>query len=224
MRAFESASYVWTPTHSDLRGGHVDRWCSPRIDDASTAAVGSLRRIRRGLAIVRAAGLLGFCDERGFRGIILDEPLINYRVRAGSGYRRSIQPEAYVARLRHFYDKHRAAIEQHALELIQARRPFSSVSGIRPHPGIANRSLEAELARLRQDIAAAVRSAIQGLSRVDMGDLRRFTYQSRTGAAIGEIVDRHYIEGFLDTHRADVRGRVLEVRDSGLHARFGGDA
>ena len=37
----------------------------------------------------------------------------------------------------------------------------------------------------------------------------------------GTPVDRHYIEGFLAEHREDVRGRVLEVQDSGYTDRFG---
>jgi SAM-dependent methyltransferase len=37
----------------------------------------------------------------------------------------------------------------------------------------------------------------------------------------GTPVDRHYIESFLAEHRADVRGRVLEVQDSGYTDRFG---
>jgi SAM-dependent methyltransferase len=37
----------------------------------------------------------------------------------------------------------------------------------------------------------------------------------------GTPVDRHYIEGFLAEHRADIRGRVLEVQDSGYTDRYG---
>jgi SAM-dependent methyltransferase len=37
----------------------------------------------------------------------------------------------------------------------------------------------------------------------------------------GRPVDRHYIEGFLAEHRADIRGRVLEVQDSSYTDRFG---
>jgi SAM-dependent methyltransferase len=37
----------------------------------------------------------------------------------------------------------------------------------------------------------------------------------------GTPVDRWYIERFLDRHRSDVTGRVLEVKDSGYTDRFG---
>ena len=37
----------------------------------------------------------------------------------------------------------------------------------------------------------------------------------------GTPVDRYYIERFLAGHRADIRGRVLELKDSGYTDRFG---
>lgn len=53
---------------------------------------------------------------------------------------------------------------------------------------------------------------------------RRATPLSRSwGADRGTPVDRYYIERFLERHRADIRGRVLEVRDSRYTSRFGTD-
>ncbi|HEX6901606.1 MAG TPA: methyltransferase domain-containing protein [Thermoanaerobaculia bacterium] len=37
----------------------------------------------------------------------------------------------------------------------------------------------------------------------------------------GTPIDRHYIESFLADHKEDIRGRVLEVQDSGYTDRFG---
>ena len=37
-----------------------------------------------------------------------------------------------------------------------------------------------------------------------------------------EVTDRFFIERFLTAHAADVRGRVLEVKDDGYARRFGG--
>lgn len=39
----------------------------------------------------------------------------------------------------------------------------------------------------------------------------------------GQSIDRHYIETFLKKHRADIRGRVLEVADAGYTRKFGGE-
>src|SRR5205823_13182818 len=159
--------------------------------------------------------------EAGYRGAILDEPLLNYRVRAGSGYRRSIQPETYLALLRHFYAKHHAAVERHGLELIQGKEAFL-VSQQEYTRSLEARtaSLEGELTRLRLEIAEAVATlGSRGVSRVEWGDLRRVQPVSQYwGWDRGKPIDRHYIEGFLEAHRADVRGRVLEVRDP-LHTQ-----
>lgn len=40
----------------------------------------------------------------------------------------------------------------------------------------------------------------------------------------GTPIDRHYIESFLERHRGDIRGSVLEVGDATYTTRFGGDA
>ena len=56
------------------------------------------------------------------------------------------------------------------------------------------------------------------------GELRRTTpIGRRFGFDRGHPVDRRYIEEFLERHRDDVRGRVLEIGDRGYTRRFGGD-
>jgi SAM-dependent methyltransferase len=62
------------------------------------------------------------------------------------------------------------------------------------------------------------------VGRVGWGDLHRTDPLSRSfGYDRGTPIDRYYIEGFLARHAADVRGRVLEVKDAGYTRRFGGD-
>jgi SAM-dependent methyltransferase len=56
-----------------------------------------------------------------------------------------------------------------------------------------------------------------------LGVLRRVEPLSKWGADRGTPIDRWYIERFLERHRADIRGRVLEVRDSRYTSRFGTD-
>lgn len=59
---------------------------------------------------------------------------------------------------------------------------------------------------------------------VRFGDLRRPTPIGPVWAMErGTAVDRYYIESFLDEHRSDIRGRVLEVGDDAYTRRFGGD-
>jgi len=60
---------------------------------------------------------------------------------------------------------------------------------------------------------------------IDWGDLRRTRPIGRDfGFDRGHAVDRHYIERFLARHRADIRGRVLEIGDRNYTRRFGADA
>jgi SAM-dependent methyltransferase len=55
-----------------------------------------------------------------------------------------------------------------------------------------------------------------------LGVLRRTRPLSGSwGSDRGTPVDRYYIERFLERHRDDIRGRVLEVRDSRYTSRFG---
>jgi len=55
-----------------------------------------------------------------------------------------------------------------------------------------------------------------------LGTVRRTQPLSdRWGSDRGTPVDRYYIERFLDEHRADIQGRVLEVKDAGYTTRFG---
>ena len=227
MRAFGAAHYVWTPSPPTF----VEAISTGGVPHASTVVRRRLWEEIGGfdedLPTFELLDFWASAMERGFRGIVLDEPLLNYRVRPGSGYRRSIQPATYLSRLRHFYAKHRSAVEHHGLDLIQRKEAFLQ-SQREYHRTIESKaaSLDGELARLRQEISETTRALeSRGLSRVDWGDLRRVEPLSQYwGWDRGKPVDRHYIDGFLEAHRADVRGRVLEVRDRVYTLRFGGDA
>jgi SAM-dependent methyltransferase len=55
-----------------------------------------------------------------------------------------------------------------------------------------------------------------------LGSLARTTPVSHAwGYARGLPVDRWYVDRFLEEHRADITGHVLEVKDSGYTDRFG---
>jgi glycosyltransferase involved in cell wall biosynthesis len=70
-----------------------------------------------------------------------------------------------------------------------------------------------------------VRRGSPAVGRVKWGDLRRLQpIGTEFGFERGTPVDRRYIEGFLERHAADVRGRVLEVADAAYTRRFGGSA
>lgn len=55
-----------------------------------------------------------------------------------------------------------------------------------------------------------------------LGTLRRTTPLSdHWGFERGTPVDRYYIQGFLEENRSDIRGRVLEVKDSSYTDKYG---
>lgn len=74
------------------------------------------------------------------------------------------------------------------------------------------------------DLAAADVETLPPVGQIGFGDLRRLLPITRNfGYGRGTPVDRHYIEAFLDEHRSDVRGRVLEVQEDDYTRRFGAD-
>jgi peptidoglycan/xylan/chitin deacetylase (PgdA/CDA1 family)/SAM-dependent methyltransferase len=227
MRAFGAASYVWSPTAATF----VDAIATGAVPHASTMI---RRRVWEAVGgfdeSLRSFELLDFWAtvfERGGRGVFLEEPLLNYRVRARSGYRRSIQTDTYRDRLQHFYDKHRESVERHWPALIAGKEDFL-LSQIDHRKTLEARAgaLNTELADLQRQIDESTRALeARGLSRVEWGDLRRVQPLSPCwGLDRGQPIDRHYIGRFLDRHRADIRGSVLEVRDARYTRQFGGSA
>lgn len=100
--------------------------------------------------------------------------------------------------------------------------------------GLASRALRGVRQVARATLPLGVRSwigrRVPGLDgrpsrrRVRLGSLRRLTPVSRQfGWDRGGLpVDRYYIERFLQSHAADIAGRVLEARDDAYTRRFGG--
>jgi len=83
--------------------------------------------------------------------------------------------------------------------------------------------VEREAADLNARIAAvAGELAAKGISGVDWGVLRRLAPISDVwGLDRGRPLDRYYIENFLERHRADITGRVLEIKDPWYTELFG---
>src|SRR5215210_1363380 len=84
--------------------------------------------------------------------------------------------------------------------------------------------LEEQNRRLKRRVRGTARGGGRG-SRAGgayFGDLRRVEPISRDfGLDRGTPIDRYYIEGFLARHAEDVRGRVLEIKDSGYTRKYG---
>ncbi len=227
LRAFGRASYTWKPSAPTF----VDAISTGGVPHASTMIRRRLWEDVGGFdEELPSYELLDFWAtalEQGFHGVVLDEPFLNYRIRADSGYRRSIRPEVFRARMAHFYAKHRPAVERHGLDLIVAKDAFL-LEQRRYRESLESRaaSLESERAAIQRELAGIGRQlAARGMGRVEMGDLRRTRpLSAHWGRDRGTPIDRYYIEAFLEAHRADIRGRVLEIEEPLYASRFGGAA
>jgi hypothetical protein len=80
--------------------------------------------------------------------------------------------------------------------------------------------------RAKQVIPEKIRAPLLKWWRVRLvrwGSLRRLKPVSSVfGFDRGLPIDRYYIEDFLQRHREDIRGHVLEIGDPGYTVRFGG--
>jgi hypothetical protein len=74
----------------------------------------------------------------------------------------------------------------------------------------------------RRSIIRLTRIPPVGLVR--FGNLRRLKpISEHWGMERGQPIDRYYIEGFLDTHKDDIKGCVLEIGDNTYTHQFGGE-
>ncbi len=161
--------------------------------------------------------------EHGFAGAVLSEPAL---VRPLSTDGRPRGPDAHVAVMERFYRKHAGTITQRAEGLLVAKERFLLEQREQHEQSLSRRNaLQQELEAIHRQIDETVRD-LQALggARVDFGDLRRTSPVSRVwGLDRGIPLDRYYINAFLDRHREDIHGRVLEVKDAGYTTAFGGD-
>lgn len=219
-------------------GGSSYVWCAPepRIPDSIIRGVVHASSMFRRVVWEAVAGfdetvvrneVLDFWTsvlEHGFRGAILDEPLLRYRVRHDSQYHTTITPEATDACMRAFYQKHWHTVAAHAEQMFVGKESFL-LEQYDHHEHVVHQTDAArhELVALQQEIArlhAELHDA--GAPAVAMGELRRTTPLSATwGVDRGKPLDRFYIEAFLDLYREDVRGRVLEIKDSNYTRVYG---
>ena len=162
--------------------------------------------------------------EHGFRGTVIAEPLLHYRVRPDSQYHLAIAKAVNAECMRAFYRKHGYTMAQHAEEMVVGKEAFL-LEQFAHHEHVVHqiaRSVK-ELASLRSERDGLIREIESlGCPAIDMGELRRTApFSPQWGCDRGRPIDRFYIEVFLARHRADVRGRVLEIKDAGYTRLFG---
>lgn len=126
----------------------------------------------------------------------------------------------------------RALVDLLPPAVVDGYRTLRSGAPLDPH-----RTGSTRMHRLQQIVRARVPGPLRRLVRrrrgltgppiglTRFGDLRRTTpIADDFGYERGGPVDRYYIESFLEAHRADVRGRCLEIGDAEYTLRFGGPA
>ncbi len=225
QKGFGASSYVWRPPDPSIPESIVRGvvHASSMMRRAVWESVGGFdETIPRNEVLDFWTTVL----EHGFRGSVVDEPLLLYRVRPDSQYHTTITPAATAECMQAFYRKHWHTIASHAEDVFAGKEAFL-IEQHEHQAHVVNQIAEAEreLEALRAE-AAAMRAELERLGRpaVDMGELRRTApFSEKWGVERGLPVDRHYIEVFLGRHRADIRGRVLEIKDAGYTRLFGGE-
>lgn len=216
MRGFGDATYVWTPPNCDLETA-LTRGTIPitalfrrRVWDATGGFDETLPTSMDLDFWIRVM-------ELGFQGTILDQPLLGRRVRADSLHHAAVSRGTHLGVLTRILRTHRAIIERIGPDVLLAKELFLAEQR-RNREDLERRreDLSRELAALNATIAErTARLRASGFEPVDLGDFwRRTPFNPSSGLDRGTPIDRYYIEHFLDRHRADVRGRVLEVTDS----------
>lgn len=129
-----------------------------------------------------------------------------------------------LADLEQLYRRHLGLIEQSGQDVLRRKRRRAVALAE------ANRRSREAIAALQDRFNAAGETIdelerqhrARGRSRVDWGELRRLTPVSPFwGGDRGRPINRYYIERFVERHRHDIRGAVLEVKDRLYTDRFG---
>ena len=162
----------------------------------------------------------------GKRGAILEEPLVAHDPSASPESRRDLFRARRVPAATALFQKHRDAFEADpSAVLVPRERALYELTGFDREIRERRRRAVEEHAALGEEIRELVAFLEQrGETRVDWGDLRRTVPISpEWGMDRGLPVDRRYIESFLEEHRGDVRGAVLEIQEDDYTRRFGGE-
>ena len=111
-------------------------------------------------------------------------------------------------------------------QLREARRGLSQAGGRTAALRNSLRLVPAAPALFLRECAAVAGDLLRrrNVRQVRWGSLRNTRPLSRDfGYDRGTPVDRRYIERFLEQHRSDIQGRVLEIKDAGYTRQFGAE-
>jgi glycosyltransferase involved in cell wall biosynthesis/MoaA/NifB/PqqE/SkfB family radical SAM enzyme len=213
VQAFEGADYVWTPPSltavgSLARGSvHVSTLFRRTLWDAVGGFDPELPAYEDLDFWVRAIRL-------GFRGEVIDEPLLQYRVRADSRYRRGIESGIYRRALSAILAKNRDLLERQGIELLIEKEEFlTQLVGHQEHLQERAATVRSEIARLDREIADA-RSGLAERASPDPGPS-----SSRTSSGRGEPIDRRVASDRAWSENARLSREELRAGKTTLTAR-----
>lgn len=158
--------------------------------------------------------------ESGARCGLIPEAGLEIRVRPGSRSELALARETHLEMVASIVERW-PRIGDAAVEWTTTCRRVQEDYGRQLDDSI--RETERQVQRLRAEIDALRRALTEaGRRPVDWGALDLEPVSDCWGYERGQPIDRYYIEQFLDRHRADVRGAVLEVHDREYTQQFGG--
>ena len=220
IRAFGAAHYTWTPPACTLTNWLVWGAGHPAsmFRRSVWTAVGGFDE---------SPAIQGRCEDRdfwisamelGFRGEVIDEPLIEYRVRADSLHHSLVAGGGLHAAMAALFRKHRRTVESVGPDLLLEKVRFveeqrSYQAALVDRRAMLERqreALEADIARVTAELAR------HGSPVLDWGEIG-----TRRPAAAADSADRStslqefYAAAFLRAHAGDCRGTVLRVQPPG---------
>ena len=223
MRGFGESSYVWMPPPAEVMAA-LTRGTIPITALMRRTVWDAVGGFDESLPASMDLDFWITAFEAGYRGKVLGEPLLLRRVRADSLHHSTVAKRRFGTILATILRKHRATVERLGPELFIAKQAY--VTEQRGHRDILEErcaELHVQLQQLNHEIhLAQERLRDQGESMTDVSAVSPVEPISPVwGLDRGRPVDRYYIDRFVEAHRQDIRGRVLEVKDSGYTEKYG---
>ena len=160
----------------------------------------------------------------GCQGTVVERPLLIRPLREGALYRRAWDTPDHTEAFQSIIERHKALFEDNpAKPLYPRERALHEIAAVYQPLLARHNATKRQIELLQHRKKELLRSRpVDQRETVDLADLRRVTpIASDWGYERGTPVDRYYIEQFLERHRDDFRGIVLEVQEADYTERYG---
>jgi peptidoglycan/xylan/chitin deacetylase (PgdA/CDA1 family)/glycosyltransferase involved in cell wall biosynthesis len=214
------------PAGLDARAVAGATWCAPSALLFRRAAWDAAGRFDETLETLELYDFILRLSRAEARGVVLVRPGLRHAASPEARYRRALEPERYRAGVQAIFDRHRPLFASDPAATLFGRERLLRELVATHRERVARRDDYLERVRRAAFEIGRIRTFLQqeGRGRFEWGDAGRTSPVSRNwGYDRGTPIDRYYIEQFVDRHAADVRGSVLEVQESDLTIRTGGE-